>query len=227
MTRRAPRSVPVDATVSDLLLDIAFQRVRPPAPNLPDVHGGRWGDVNFADLTCKPSVIESQVVLKFTTSAEEAMRLREATPKARKEAASFSLATGGSLTANVVSHSGTSAKFGKGEGRDGGVELRLLHWSWIPTGKPASLWMGTIEGAIPSSGNLSLVVNGPNGSFSKTSGYRLRGRYDWYLVGDGELPWTVVVDPRGHPVDRETLMVEIICLQFCVGDVEDRSSRWR
>jgi len=99
----------------------------------------------------------------------------------------------------------------------GEAHVELHHWAWNGTGDPL-LWIGHLEGQVPPGGNLTVREQTRHRTRIRHDGFRLQGGYTWYLVRTSDaMTRTVVVDPGGLPMERERVMRDFLCMQFCFG----------
>lgn len=200
--------VQLEGPVVDLLVDLVHHELAVGDPEFAALLGGRWDALDLSAFRGRLALSKEQLTLFLDASVDDFDVLHSAMA-IRNRATRLVLKDGSELSADLAHM--TNVQFG------GEATIELHHWAWNHHGDPL-FWVGRLEGRVPPGGNLTVREQTQERVKMRHDGLRLQGWYTWFLIRiSDEAACTVIVDPGGVPIERDRLMRDFLCMQFCFG----------
>lgn len=201
-----PRREVLDEGIRDFLIDLAHGHRTIPELTFAPLQGGRWARHSLDGYS--GTLSRNGAALRLLVDAEDrAFNNLYDMMGLRNQPVKLTLQDGSSV----------HAELGHMKSLGPHADIRLHHWTWT-TPVPPLIWAGRLEGKVPSFGNLSLSERGEKWFKSKHDGFRLLGKYNWYVLPQTEHDTAIVViDAAGESLDRKALAGDFYVLQFTFG----------
>ncbi|WP_437625985.1 DUF2934 domain-containing protein [Sorangium sp. So ce1151] len=199
-----PKHEILDGPVRDLLIDIAHRHYFPPPIQFAQLSDGTWDRFSLAGHSGTISAADSQLRLLIEANKNVLGELQEMIHIRNHP-----------MILKLQDNTEVRAEFGLLNRIGEYVEIMLYHWTWTTPATPL-VWVGQLVGEFPLFGNLSLTEIGDLWQASEF-GFRLSGRYTWYILPKAGRSASVVIDTNGEPLIREVLSGDFRALEFTFG----------